>query len=331
MVVAVAGCGGGAGRVSDADAVGAALGKTAGSSGIELRTWTAQTLSSAALGVDTSTVIDPDRPVVVARIGPDVRHVRADFGPLYEPLIGATLDFGMELWATPERVVVDTTSFQALLDVNPAADLGPMDPAVAFVDIAAAGVDGPQVLAAIAGSPLPELSELAATLPGALTDVVQVGDDPVSFRGESTLAAFQEAMGGDIEVAARSVAAGVALNVGVDVDDLTKIYVDFYRVVPIEVFVELDADGFVHAISTSNDLSGVWTHMFNETNARVLGMSASDARLARAEFEDTVWVMETRMEFEPDDDLVVPPAPPTDLDRTTEWLDFLIESGLLVN
>lgn len=330
-MVAASGCGDGTVALPEAEVLGAALDQTASSSGIEVKTWTAQTLSSSALGVDTSTAINPDRPTVVAEVGSDLSHVRVDLGSLYEPLVGTDLEVGMELWTTPSRLVVDTRSFETLLDASPDAQLGPMDPALAYVDIAAAGVNGPQVVAAIAGAPLPDLAELAASLPVALADVAQVGDDPVSFRGTSTFAAFQEALGGDIEMTARSVAAGVALNLGVDVDDLTKVYVDFYRTVPVEVVVELDDDGFVHVISTKADLSGVWTHIFDEANASVLGIPASDAREARAQFADTIWVMETRMEFEPNDDLIVPAAPQADLDRTTEWLDFLVQSGLIGN
>jgi hypothetical protein len=89
----------------------------------------------------------------------------------------------IELWVDADRIVIDSRAFQALLDQSPGAELGPLAPGLAFVDLEQVGAERAGFLTAIAGSGAPDLATIAARLPGSLADVEQVSDDPPTFAG----------------------------------------------------------------------------------------------------------------------------------------------------
>lgn len=318
-------------QVNAGAAVSAAFDQTAEATSYVLTQSNAQTLRAEPLGIDVDTEIDPERPTVVGEFDGTNSHVVLDMGPVFGPLLGGDLDIVMEFWTSADRLVIDTQDFEQIRQVNPGAALGPMEPGVAFVDLSSAGADDEAFVAAVAGSGLPDLEQLARDLPAALEDVEQVSTDPIIYRGTLSQAEMVEAMGGDIEDVARSIAAGLALNMAVDVDDLTAFYVDFYRTVPTDVTIELDTDGRVSTITSSADLSNVYAAMFADDSALDLGLSATELAQGRDAFEGTIWTIETRVTFELAEDLVVEAAPATDDDRTEEWRQFLVQSGLLDN
>lgn len=316
-------------QVNAGAAVSAAFDQTAEAASYVLTQSNAQTLRAEPLGIDVDTEIDPARPTVVGEFDGTSSHVVLDMGPVFGPLLGEDLDIVMEFWTDADRLVIDTQDFEQIMQAG--AALGPMAPGVAFVDLSSAGADDEAFVAAVAGTGLPDLEQLARDLPAALQDVEQISTDPTIYRGTLSQAEMVEAMGGDIDDVARSIAAGLALNMAVEVDDLTAFYVDFYRTVPTDVTIELDTDGRVSTITSSADLSNVYTALFADDSPLDLGLSATELAQGRDAFEGTIWTIETRVTFELAEDLVVETAPATDDDRTEEWRQFLVQSGLLDN
>jgi hypothetical protein len=133
-------------------------------------------------------------------------------------------------------------------------------------------------------------------------------------------------MGTDPEVVARSAAAGVALNLDVDPDELTAFYLDYYEGTEADVTVEVGDDG-VRSLRYQLDLSGLFPAIVEHSEE--LGIAIPDDQLThtREAFAGTVWTLEALIRFETVDDLKVEPAPDTTDDRTQQWLAFLADGG----
>jgi hypothetical protein len=329
LVVVGGACGGGDADQTPLEVVGGAFDDTAEASSYRVTQLVAQSISSSALGIDTVEELDADEPILVAEITPDDRHIEMDISGLIGPLAGDVGPIALELWVGEDRIVVDSRGFEALLEQSPGAELGPLAPGLAFVDLEQVGAERESFLTAIAGSGAPDLATLATRLPGALADVEQVSDDLPTFTGSTTYADHAAAMGTDIEVVARSAAAGVALNLDVDVDALADFYVDYYAATSIDVTIVLDADGLVRSVETHADLSDLYTQVFEHADDLELGFSDRELHEALDAFADTTWTIDTRVTFEADDDLEVEPAPDATDDRTEEWRDFLVAAGLV--
>lgn len=314
-----------------AEAFAAAFDEAGEATTYRIRQFNGQDLSSSALGIDARTEIDLDTPTIISDVSPETGHTVLDLLALLGPAAAPGLtDITLEIWTSSDRVVIDSTAYQALLDLNPGADLGPFSPGISYVDLTALEADGLDVVEAVAGSGPVDLAAMAELLPAALDSIERDPDNPDIFRGTTSYAEFLPATGGDIEQTARSAAAGVALNLAVDAVTLGDIYLEFYEQTPVEVEVET-ADGLVQTISTQTDLSDVYTFVFSEENAARIGIDPNEAASGRDAFADTSWILETRIEFEPDEDLEIEPAPETDDDRTDLWRTFLESSGLIEN
>lgn len=284
---------------------------------------TAQTVIIAPLGVDTNQTLDPSSPQFVVEVTPEGQHIVADLGSFFEGL-GQDVDLVLEGWQDGDRLVLDTTGFA---DIPGASVAGtPFEPGIGFVDLRAVADRNTLLLAAIGNAP-PDLGSMTAKLPAAIRSVERVSESPTAFAGTITFAEMTEALGGDIEINARSVASGLALSVGVNVDELTQLYVDFYRATDADITITLSDEGLVQVIEVDADLSGVWDLIFADDSPFADELSDAERSEARDLFSDVVFDLRTRIEFFPDADLVLPAAPATDEDRTEVWIEFLETSG----
>ena len=330
VVLAACGNGGDESTVSSTEPAGSvdlatAFEKVSSQEGYRLRQSNAQTLASTALGVDTKTEIDLDAPDVVADVRGDRSHVVMDLSRVLGPMAGGVDGIALEMWTGPERIVIDSRSYQTLLDANPAAQLGPLAPGVAFIDVAALEADRPDLVAAIVGNGVADPAVLAERLPQMLDEADQIDERTVA--GTAPYASVLEAFGADVEDLARGVAAGVALNLGVDPAALTRFYVDFYERTPTAVTVRIGSDDAVERISTKTDLSGVFDAMFRSGEELGLQISEAERREAQEQFADTVWELEVVAVFESVPDLVVPEPPATTDDRTAQWVELFAGAG----
>ena len=333
LVVGMSACGG------DDDATGTAAGgqkvaavgledaflATADASGYRITQSVGQTISSPALGLDTDVPLDEENPTVMGEVTPDASHLRMDLSAVFAPMLGddaATV--GFEIWSAPDRLVVDTTDYAVIADRNPAADLGPFEPGVSFVDLEALRGERSDLLAAMVGQGVADPGELADRLPDALDGVEQRGR---SYAGTASYADLLEALGSDPDVVARSAAAGIALNLTIDPDVLTDFYVEFYAATDVDITVDVGNDGTVRSLHYDADLSGLFPALVDHGEELGLDIPADQLDEARTALGETVWTLETLIRFEVVDDLRMAPAPATTDDRTSEWQDFLRGGG----
>jgi hypothetical protein len=282
-----------------------------------------------ATKIDNETKLDPDKPMMVGEVTPDGQHMAVDFGSLFAVMGSPLKSAEMEMWATKDRLVVDSTGYQAVLDLNPSADLGPFTPGIGFVDFASLGVDNPKIIRAIAGSGPADLAVMAKRLPTAITQLRQTSDKPVRFAGKATYADFLIAQGGDLDVMVRSAAVGMATNMKVPLEDMVALYRDFYTQQLIDIVVELDDKGRVHIISSDADMSGIFSLMFDGKYSIVPKLDASDLQEAKEVFANAEFTMQTRVTFEPDDSIVLKATPANPEDRTDRWRAYLVAAGLI--
>lgn len=332
LVVGMSACGGDD-ETGDADggqqvaAVGLenAFLATADASGYRITQSLGQTISSPALGMDSDLPLDEENPTVVGEVTPDASHLRTDLSAALGPMLGDDAPpVGFEIWSGPDRMVLDTRDYAVLAELNPGADLGPFEPGVSFVDLEAVGDERPDLLAALVGQGLADPGDLADRLPEALEGVEQSGR---SFTGTASYADLLAAMGSDPDVIARSAAAGVALNLDIDPDVLTDLYVEYYAATNIDITVDVGTDGTVRSLHYDVDLSGLFPAIVDRGDELGLDIPAEQFDEARDAFAETVWTLETIIRFEVVDDLQMAPAPATTDDRTTEWLAFLRHGG----
>lgn len=306
----------------------AALADTAEASSVRISTslgskWT-------VLGAEHTVEIDEDRPAFVCEESSERAHCRFDLSTTVESLTGLSLndwnDLGFEMWFDQERIVVDTSALQPLVDADPDVDLGPIAPGVYFIDLTALEAGTSELMDAVAGSSTPDLSEMAKSLPAALTEIELISDDPHTFVGTTTSARLREALGGDVEADARCEAASLGIASPTDRDEMAKLIAQVYETNTAEVVIELDDRGLLSVLWTKEDYSGLF---------RALAESESfDAQLSEEErreevelFESAEIIFATRAAYEPDANLEVPLPPPTAEDRTEEWREFLPECG----
>jgi hypothetical protein len=184
------------------------------------------------LGVDVDVEIDLDDPILTAEVSPDASHYRIDVGRQLGFMAGGLEDPAIEIWVEGDRIVVDSSDYQSLLDIDPQAELGVFAPGVWFV---------------------------ADDLPAALVDVTVL--EAGIYSGTATFSAVTRALGGDVEANTRSTVGALAMNLSVDVDALAGIYSEFYDQLDTEVTVEI-IDGLARTVTTRTDLSGIYAFAF---------------------------------------------------------------------
>ena len=303
-----------------------AFAATAEATSYRLTNSVGQTISSSAMGVDTSTEADPEDPMMVMEVTPEGTHTSADLSKLFGPMMGQDLgSIGFEIWVDEDRMVVDTRGYAALLNANPGAELGPFEPGVSYVDLDALGLESPDLVTAAVGAAMPDLRVMAERLPQVLDGVEQTG---TTFTGVASYADVLEALGADLDHTSRGAAAGVALNLDVEVDELAAIYASFYEEIPFDVTVVVTSTGILRSVHYQGDLSGIYQAIFDHPEALGLDVSDEELEQARELFADTEWTLEALLQFEVVEDLELPPAPEATEDRTDEWITFLREAGL---
>lgn len=318
------GCGSQASTGSGTATLESAFGKARDATSYRLTSFTAQKLSSSLLGVDTETEIDEDRPTSTAEITPTGSHVLLDLSALFGPMLGSDEQIGIEMWLTADRLTLDSRDYARLKEANPGRDLGPFEPGIAYIDRRSASASDSELMGAILGQGIPDLAKVAVDLPRVLEDIKQDGS---TITGGASYADVVTALGQDVEQTARGIAAGLALNIGVDVEELTAFYVSYYEDTRAEVTIELDTDGLLSSIGFTADLSGIYTRIFDSPELFAERPSEEDLAGARELASDTEWVITMLQRYEIDDDLVVDPAPATDDDRTDEWVLFFKSAG----
>jgi len=294
---------------------------------------TAQVLRSSALGVDQVQEADPERPTTVIEVsGSGDSYLFLDLGPIFAPLaagdpaVTAALDTTrLEMWTSADALVIDATGYQAIADLNPAADLGPFNPGIGMIDLnRLGGLGGADLAEALVGGVV-NPAELAARLPAILANIVPDPLDPLLYTATSDYAPLLEAMGADLVTTTRGVAIGIAPAIGLSVDDLAAFYQNYYASVTAELVIALTPDGALSSISVTTDLSSVYTEIYSEGTGLDLGLGAAELADTRELFADTVWIIEASSVFEFDDTIVVSPPTGDFEDRTDVALEFFAE------
>ena len=287
------------------------------------------------LGEDFTTGIDEQSPVLACEANFEREHCTIDVLKLTESLFGFSFwpddldDLGIEMWFHQERIVVDTSALQPLVDADPDLDMGPLAPGVFFIDLADPEAGSSELMEAVSGSSTPDLREMAESLPAALTVIEQTSTDPPTFVGTTTSARLDGALGGDIEADALCDAAELGTPSLTDSDELAELIVQFYETNTAEVVIELDERGLLSVLWTKEDNSGIFRIL---AEYRILDTELSEQERQEAQeaielFESAEFIVATRVAYESDADLEVPLPPPTAEDRTEEWREFFPECG----
>ena len=328
VALLAAGCGDGAddAGVITTSAVSAALADTVEVPVYQATTSATTLLTMPAMGADADPQPTGVSPTVVATVAHDRQHffISIALPPGAQIAGGDAIEF--EMWSDSERLVMDTRDYQRLLDAAPGTELGPLEPGLFFVDLAAIGSSHPGLLGALVGVSLPSLRDLADNLPAALDTIEQISEDPPIFVGSTTAASLIRARGADLEVAMRSTVAGMALTSPADVDELTELFTEVFSTAAAEVVIELDDQGLVSVLSTREDMSGLFTAVL-EAESLAAGATDQEMREAQQALEGAELILETRSVYETDVELEVPLLPAATEDRTDEWREFLIDAG----
>lgn len=291
-------------------------------------------------GEEITRGIDEQSPVFVCEANSEREYCTFDMSTFIESLFGfSPFDWdepGLEMWFDHERMVVDTSAIQPLVDAGPDVDLGPLAPGVFFIDLTALESDSSELMDAVAGSSTPDLREMAESLPAALTVIEQTSTDPPTFVGTTTSARLIDALGGDAEAEVRCEAAqpgtpsfrDLILERN-DFNGLDELIAQFYETNTAEVVIELDERGLLSVLWTKEDYSGLLGIIaeYQSMDAELSEQERQEAQEAIEVFESAEFIVATRVAYESDADLEVPPAPPTAEDRTQEWREFFPECG----
>ena len=288
-------------------------------------------------GEEITTGIDEQSPAFVCEASSEREHCTFDISAFVESLFGFLLvgwgDLRLEIWADQERMVVDTSTLQWLVDADPDVDLGPIAPGVFFIDLTALEAGSSEFMDAVAGSSTPDLREMAESLPAALTVIEQTSTDPPTFVGTTTSARLVEALGGDAEAEALCGAAPLGTpsltDFLPDFDGLAELIAQFYETNTAEVVIELDERGLLSVLWTKEDYSGLFSIIaeYWSLDTELSEQERQEAQEAIEVFESAEIIVATRIAYESDADLEVPLPPPTAEDRTEEWREFFPECG----
>lgn len=291
-------------------------------------------------GEEITTGIDEQSPAFVCEASSEREHCTFDISAFIDLLFGFWLDdwgdLRLEIWADQERMVVDTSALQWLVDADPDVDLGPIAPGVFFIDLTALGAGSSEFMDAVAGSSTPDLREMAESLPAALITIEQTSTDPPTFVGTTTSARLVEALGGDVEADALCEVAPLGMpslrdliSDRNDFNGLDELIAQFYETNTAEVVVELDDRGLLSVLWTKEDFSDLFSIIaeYWSLNTELSEQERQEAQETIELFESVEFIVATRVAYESDANLEVPPPPPTAEDRTEEWREFLPECG----
>ncbi len=292
----------------------------------------AQNIQSSGLGLNVSQHIDPDRPATTTETAANGdTYIYLDLGPLLSPmaagdrrLIEVFDETHIEMWTTPDQMVIDATGYQGLADLDPTTDLGPFAPGVGYIDLAQLeDLAGADLVKAIVGNSLTDPVALAQQLPLALENIEPDPENPNVYTATSNYAAIIEAQGQDIVALSRGIAIPIAPTIGVSVDELAAFYQRMYEQMLTELVITIGNDGSIASIrdttdiSDISDISDIFDLIVSEESGLALPITEKERDQFRALFADTVWVMTTVTTFELDDSIVVTP-PTGELENRTQ-------------
>ena len=285
----------------------------------------AQQINVAGLGLSINTRIEPEQPQLVANVTPDGAQVVMDISRLFdiEPGDPAVVAF---VWELDGEIIVDSRDSAQVASANPDRDLGPLAPGVSSIDTTVADVAVSDLAEALVGAGTIDLSELAVALPPLLDDLQL---EPVAGTVYTATLAYDEfldVVSGDSARTARAAAEGLALTVPVDPAALAKTYLEAYSDTQTRVAIEIEG-GKVRVLSFRTDLTAMFNQLFITSAFADLGLSMREVRETEELFRGGSWVLNSRIEFIPENDLRIDPALPADEDRTEAWVAFLDSAG----
>ncbi|MEZ5165190.1 MAG: hypothetical protein R2695_01395 [Acidimicrobiales bacterium] len=115
-------------------------------------------------------------------------------------------------------------------------------------------------------------------------------------------------------------------NVGGDVDEMTDLYVQIWRLLPATITIVVE-EGRLSSIETHAELSS--TFACTRPTTDTFDLSAADMDVLAERTDGWEWTVDQLITYEPMPDLVVEEPPAATEDRTEQWRDFLIESGII--
>ena len=331
LALLAAGCSGGAddADVITTDAVSVALAGTVEAPVYRVTTSSIQWLTTRGMGADADPQQMGSARTVVATVGRDREYQVHSVVPEPGSQFAGGDPFKIEIWSDGERLVMDTRDHQRLVDAVPDIDdidMGPLEPGLFFVDLAALGSRHPEFLDVLVGVSSPSLRDLAENLPAALDTIEQTSEDPPTYVGSTTVASLYRAQGADVADAIRTAIAAVALVAPVNIDELTGLLSEAYNTARAEVVIELDDQGFLSVLLTREDHSGIFSAMLRAESMDAI-VSDRERGEAREALEGAELIAETRSVYETDVELEIPLPPAATEDRTDEWREYLINAG----
>lgn len=281
-------------------------------------------------GVNIEAQLDTSRPLLTAtQLHTGDLHVYADLGPLMEAfaagnpaLEAATETLGIELWAFDGDMVVDTTDYAELAQVDSSFGLGPFRPGVFSLQSSAFNGASP-LMQYMVGAAIPDPAVVARELP-LVIDEPQISPDGRTVVGTATFGAVTDALGSDLEITARSAAAGVAPLANIDLDELTEAYLGVYERAETKVDITLpEGDSDAITVRLVVDLSHVIEDVFAEDSPIASSMAADEVAAILNAFDVISVEVEQVMTIESVDVDELPESGIPTEDRTAEMVTFL--------
>ena len=285
-----------------------------------------QFLTTRGMGADADPQQVGSARTVVATVGRDRQYEVHSTAPEPGSQFAGGDPIEIEIWRDGERLVMDTRNNQPLVDAIPDIDLGPLEPGLFFVDLAAIGSSHPKLLDVLLGFSSPSLRDLAENLPAALDTIEQVSEDPPTYVGSTTVASLSRAQGADVADGIRVAVAAIALAFPVDIDELTELLSEAFSTARAEVVIELDDQGLLSVLSTREDLSALFSAALEAASLDAI-VTDQERREAQEALEGAEFIAETRSVYETDIEPEIPVPPAATEDRTHEMREFLINSG----
>ena len=310
------------------DDVGALFAKTSAADSHLITASTATSQIMPVLGVSTVQELDLDRPTTTSIVTPEGTHTSIDLA-LLAPALLEHFEPGevtIEMWQSGTEVVTDTSSYERIVALNPAADLGAFRPGVFSLNFAGHDDVSAEDMAKLVGADTVDLDKLSRDLPNALDNLEVASTNPTTITGTVMYSDLIAAHGNDPEVAARSAAAGVATATGLDPILLGDAYLSAYDSTQATVSLQISDDGYLEAVTSFADLSSVFESVIESGVFDDLG---AQGILLKTAFTGGVLSIEIHSQFVVLDDLEMPIAPNPTEDRTDEFIKMMTDAGLI--
>jgi hypothetical protein len=285
--------------------------------------YSGQTIQVDGLGLDVDQPLDTTTPFIVTEVdGDGETRTALHVDQLLPTEVPGFEDLTLELWQDEARIVGDTTAYSAITDLDPTADLGPFRPGVWSVDLDAVGAESDDLVELLAGNSALDPAALGASFLDQISKIEVDENDPTRYTASTTYGNVVRANGQSVDSIARTLAAGIAPQLGADPQRLAALVVDVYENAPAELEVVI-VDGVLQSLEMRSDLAGLWSAMATTPEAFGLELTAEEKAEFTALFAGASQTVTLRSEFTSDDSIDV--AMPADggEDRTAEFITFL--------